>query len=184
VDLTSAPLGLLTGARRAGKTAFCRHFAEHARATGWDVAGLLSPAVFDMDIKTGILAEDLRTGDTRPMASAASSPHFDLPLGDWFFDHKALAWSNRVLEHSLPCDLLLVDELGPLEFLRGEGWVSALTAFRQPQYRLGLVVVRPELAVLARSSLPVAGTISLEPSHNPAAEAGLWWKRLSGDSTD
>jgi nucleoside-triphosphatase len=177
-------LWLLTGPQGAGKTSFCRHFAELARAAGWNVAGLLSPAVFEAGIKTGILTGNLRTGEQCPLASAVSRPPFDLSLGNWFFDRTAIEWGNRVLEHSLPCDLFIVDEIGPLELLRGAGWASALTVFRQPKYQLGIVVVRSELAAIARSSLPVAGTVSLDPSCDPATEAGLWWEQLSRGSHD
>lgn len=176
---------LLTGPRGVGKTSFCRHFAELARAAGWDVAGLLSPAIFEAGVKTGILAEDLRTGEIRPLASAALHPPFDLPLGNWFFDRAALEWGNRVLETCLPCGMFIVDELGPLELLRGEGWVSALTALRQLEYRLGLVVVRPELQEIARAtSLPVAGSILLGSSRDPISEALRLWEELSDGSHD
>ncbi|KAF0108107.1 MAG: Uncharacterized protein FD146_1121 [Anaerolineaceae bacterium] len=180
--MTAPALWLLTGPRGAGKTLFCRRFAEHARAAGWEAAGLLSPAVFENGVKTGILAENLQTGETRPLASAASRPPFDLQLGDWFFDRAALDWGSRVLEDSLPCDLLIVDELGPLELLRAAGWASALPALRQTAYRLGLIVVRTELAANARAALPVAGTIHLDRSSAPEAEALRWWEQLSGDS--
>lgn len=178
------PIWLLTGPRAAGKTTFCRHLAEHTRRAGWDVAGLLSPAVLEGEVKTGILAEDLRTGETRPLASAACHPPFDLSLGDWYLDRAVIAWGSHVLEASLPCDLFIVDELGPLEFELGGGWLIALTALRQPQYRLGLVVVRPELLENAQASLPVAGIISLDNSKDPAAEARAWWEQLSGGSHD
>ena len=149
-------LYLLTAPRGAGKTTFCRGLAKQARTTGWDVAGLLSSAVFKGGFKTGILAQDLRTDETRLLAVASQQPFdpvqrqipnfpgFDLPLGDWLFDSTAIVWGNQILETCLPCDLLIVDEIGPLELNRGAGWVSALETLRQPGYRLGVVVIRPE----------------------------------------
>lgn len=126
---------MVSGPRATGKSAFCRFLAGYARAAGWDVAGLLSPAIVEDGLKTGILAENLRTSETRPLASAAPRPPFDLRLGNWYFDRLTLDWGNRVLETCLPCDLFLVDELGPLELLRGAGWTSGLVALRQPHYR-------------------------------------------------
>lgn len=180
--MISPNLWMLTGPRGAGKTMFCRSLSEQAHAAGWDVAGLLSPAIFNKDIKTGILAEDLRTGETRPLASSVSRASFDLRLGNWYLDSTTIEWGNRILETSLPCDLFLVDELGPLEFLRGEGWNSALQALRQPGYRLGIVTIRPELLETARKSLPVTGIIPFEPSSDVAADALHWWEKLSGGS--
>jgi len=144
----------------AGKTTLCRAIAAQARAAGWDVAGLLSPAAFEGRSKIGILAEDLRTGETRPLARVTPHPDFDLQIGNWYFNRASLAWGNRVFEASLPCDLLIVDELGPLELLRGEGWLAAITALRQGSYRLGLVVIRPELQATAYLLLPIRGVIT------------------------
>ena len=61
---------LVTGARGAGKTTFCRHLAEQARAAGLDVAGVLSLPRIENGSKTGILACSLRSGETRLLASA------------------------------------------------------------------------------------------------------------------
>lgn len=159
-------LYLLTAPRGAGKTTFCRALADEAQSAGWDVAGLLSPASFENGIKTGIRAENLRTGESRPLAIAAAASHlplstFHFPLGNWLFDPSIFTWGNQTLETCLPSDLFIVDELGPLELLRGIGWVSALTALRQPTYRVGVIVIRPELVELAREILPVRDIISL-----------------------
>jgi len=147
MDVTST-LYLLTAPRGAGKTTFCHTLADKLRAAGWDVAGLLSPAVFEDGIKTGIDAQDLRTGESRPLARLSTHnlqpATFTLQLGQWLFDPSAFNWGNQILETSLPCGLLIVDEIGPLELYRGNGWVSALETLRQPHYRLGIVVIRPE----------------------------------------
>lgn len=180
MDMTTPRLWALTGERGAGKTTFCRALAERARAAGWDVAGLLSPGVFENGVKTGILAQDLRTGETHPLARVHPAPDpanamqtesFSLAFGNWLFDPSTFIWGNQVLEASLPCDLLIVDELGPLELVRGEGWTSALAVLRQPCYRVGLVVVRPELVEVARRSLPIARVMTFAPQA-PGAEVG------------
>lgn len=181
MDVTAPRLWILTGPRRVGKTTFCRLLAGHARTAGWDVAGLISPAIIENELKTGILAEDLRTSEQHPLASAVPHPSFNLQLGNWFFDRATLDWGNHVLETCLPSDLLVVDELGPLELLRGAGWNSALSVLRQPNYRLGLVVVRPELQEMARARLPVAGTISLDILLGLEEDVQTWWERLIQD---
>ncbi len=147
MDVTTPPLWVLTGERGAGKTTHCRALVEQARAAGWDVAGLLSLAIFKGGVKTGILTQDLRTGEARPLAVLATQPPLTthhLPLGQWHFDPSVIAWGNQILESRQPCDLFIVDELGPLEFFRGEGWVSAFDALRQVHYRLTVIVIRPE----------------------------------------
>jgi nucleoside-triphosphatase len=138
---------VLTGKRGAGKTTFCSALVEQASVAGWDVAGLLSPAVFENGIKTGILVEDLRTSESRSLAVLTTqSPvtNYQLPLGQWLFDPTVVDWGNQILQSRQSCDLFIIDELGPLEFFRGEGWVDAFDALRQVRYRLGVVVIRPE----------------------------------------
>jgi len=159
-------LYIVTAARGAGKTAFCRLLVKHARAAGMDVAGLLSPAVFENGIKTGILAENLRTNELRHLAQLSTlndqPATFSLQLGNWFFDPFIIAWGNEILAGCLACDLFIVDEIGPLELLRGEGWSNALAALRESMYKIGIVVIRPELINNAQNIFPNAQIIAIE----------------------
>lgn len=144
----SSNILVLTGKRGDGKTTFCGALAEQAIVAGWNVAGLLSPGIFKDGVKTGILTQDLRTGEARPLAMLSTlnvkRSTFKLELGQWLFDPTVVDWGNEILQSRQPCDLFIIDELGPLEFSRGEGWVNAFDALRQVRYRLGLVVIRPE----------------------------------------
>ncbi len=174
---------MLVAPRGAGKTTFCRALVEEARAAGCEVAGLLSPALFEGGVKTGIMAQDLRSGEARVLARAEGAvplpPSFDLPLGGWLFDRAVLAWGDQLLAGDLRCDLLVVDELGPLELLHGTGWVNALEALRRPGYRWAVAVVRPELADLARRTLAVAENIPFQPAEDATCQARAWWKAVA-----
>jgi hypothetical protein len=46
-----------------------------------------------------------------------------------------------------------VDELGPLELVRGEGWAEVIPMIRRRAFGVALVVVRPELVGQARAAL-------------------------------
>ena len=74
-------------------------------------------------------------------ATVASDP---LTPG-WRFDSEVFAWANQALAGSVPCDLLVVDEIGPLELHGGRGWAGALEVLSATGYRAALVVCRPEL---------------------------------------
>ncbi len=146
-------LFLITGSRGAGKTTFCSRLVDAAREAGWRAAGVLSRPVFEGARRTAIDAEDLRTGETRRLANAVAPGSGAAPSSGqvtpgtkgWQFDPAALAWGDQILAASTPCDLLVVDELGPLEFERGEGWQSGLAAVDSRQYAIALVVIRAEL---------------------------------------
>lgn len=40
--------------------------------------------------------------------------------------------------------MLLIDELGPLEFNRQTSWVASFEILKRKNYKLALVVIRPE----------------------------------------
>lgn len=147
-------LALLTGGRGAGKTRWCEALARAGRDAGPSVAGLVSPPVLAGGEKTGIDILDVASGERRRLAERARA---DLPgtegLG-WRFDPEALAFGNTLLARVGDCDLLLVDELGPLEFGRGSGLTVAFALLDARRYRLAVVVVRPALVAAARARWP------------------------------
>lgn len=54
------------------------------------------------------------------------------------------------------CDLLLIDELGPLEWIEEGGFRSAFAALDTDCYRWAVAVVRPNLLHLACQRWPLA----------------------------
>lgn len=149
-------LYLLTGQRGSGKTTLCSQLAKLKTAQGWRVSGLLSPARRKGKGKTGIEAQDVRTGETRLLASQISGEISGFHFGPWHFDPAVLAWGNQVLEQSIPTDLLIIDELGPLEFELAAGWIKAFDVLTRGQFRAALVVVRPECLEDAQNRLKVS----------------------------
>lgn len=172
----TATLFIITGPRGAGKTTFCRHFIDLARQAGRQVAGIVCPAVFENGQKVAIEAEALATGLRLRLATAREpdQPKTNVSTRRWFFEAKVLAWGNRMLQQAVPCEVLIVDELGPLEFEQGQGWTAGLKAIDSGEYRWGLVVIRPELLAPARQRWPTAKTISItEPAASRPLAAGL-----------
>jgi nucleoside-triphosphatase THEP1 len=156
-------LAIITGHRGSGKTALCRRLADRARATAWDVAGILSPAVLAGGEKVAIEALDLRSGERRLLARRrqGDSSASGLLTPAWAFDEATTAWGNSVLQRATPCDLLIVDELGVLEMERNLGWTAGLAAVSAGQYRYALVVVRPQLLDTALTRWPHAQVVDV-----------------------
>ena len=158
-SLPTGSLALLTGGRGAGKTRWCEALASSARGAGLAVAGLLSPAVLAGGEKRAIDLLELATGESRLLAERARP---DLPgtagLG-WRFVPEALAAGNAALERVGACDLLLVDELGPLELGRGSGFTAAFGLLDARRYGLAIVVVRPALVAAAEARWPGAAPL-------------------------
>jgi nucleoside-triphosphatase THEP1 len=88
--------------------------------------------------------EDVSTGHRRPLAERFCAT--DGPTTEsWHFHADGLAWGASVLCRATLCDLLVIDELGPLELVQDKGWTVGLDLLRDSRYRLTLVVVRPAL---------------------------------------
>ena len=155
---------ILSGWRGVGKTSVCEHIIFAARRASWDVAGLISPPDLSSGEKRSILVQDLRTGERRKLARSSGSDDntLDSLTPAWVFDPGQLAWGDAVLRDAVPCDLLVIDELGPLELLSDEGWQAGIEAIDSGNYRLALVVIRPELLEVACWRWPMAETMILD----------------------
>ncbi len=159
---TEPSLVLLTGPRGAGKSRWCEQVAGVGRAAGLDVAGLVSPALVEAGTKTAIDLLDLSSGARRRLADRPPPGTPGTAGLGWRFRPETLAWGNQVLERTGPCDLLVIDELGPLELRDGGGLASGFTALAVRRYRLAVVVVRPELLGEAhRRCSPIAEVFEL-----------------------
>ena len=82
----------------------------------------------------------------------------------WKYGSEVFTWASEVLFSATPCDLLLVDEVGPLELLGNRGWVSALDVLRRGDFQAALVVCRPSLMNLLEDAIerPPAGSFEAD----------------------
>ena len=155
---------ILTGDLSSGKTSLCLEIAKVAKEKGLDVAGMISPAVFTGSQKTAIDALDLRSWKRNRMAELHKGKKSDLETKRWSFDPSVVAWGNQVLADATPCDLLIIDELGPLEFERNEGWTEGFSALDEEKYKAAIVVVRPSLIDAAEERWLITRKINLDLS--------------------
>jgi nucleoside-triphosphatase THEP1 len=147
---------LLTGERQVGKTTICKQVAELACGLGYNPAGVLTPVVLDEDgfpaIRYALMVSD---GQQRLLARANGD------LGGprtsrYSFDEDVLSWVIGRLRAAISqgCDLLIVDEIGPLELEQGRGLAPILTDLSAGKLPPLLLVVRPELMGQLRERLP------------------------------
>lgn len=169
-------LFLLTGPPGSGKTTWCLELVKHARFQGIPIAGLVSPPIFENNQRAGIDLLDIESGERTRLATRRStttprdesnvekaSPTRMVTAG-WQFDPAALVWGNRLLIRLIaqkgtrsqphPSRLVVLDELGPLEFTRGQGLKAGLNLISACKYRLACVVVRPSLTSVAQDLWP------------------------------
>jgi len=172
IPIVTATRWIISGERGCGKTSFCRNLFERARDAGWDVAGFLSLPRCEDNIQTGIEILDLRQGVTRLLASRRPDELAGFRYCGWTFSEAALAWGNEVFRRTTPCDLLIVDEAGPLEFEAGTGMTECFRALQSGSYRLAVAVVRPSCLQRMQKTWPECETITITSPEQSILLAG------------
>jgi len=144
----------LTGSRGVGKTSVCQAVVHLARSRGRRPEGVLSIALFDGNgAKIGFEAMDANSGQRWLLGHAAQA--LDGPrIGPYCLDSSGLARAIDVLERACNTpDLMILDEVGPLELERNDGFAPVLDILPLEGPGHLLIVVRPSLLPEARRRL-------------------------------
>lgn len=170
-------LYLLTGNTQAGKTTWLEKLIMRAQEKDTPLDGIITPAVFEDGEKTAI--DCLLLPQHESLRLAWQSSHFTNTEGvattslrmQWIFKDETI---QAVNDHLAPITLsrpsealLLIDELGWLEFNDGGGFTEAMRILDEGAYRDAIVVIRPALLEPAKkrwSSIAGSGNIEvIEP---------------------
>lgn len=117
---------IVTGEIGSGKTSFMSKLAERLASEGIKAGGIIAPARYNGDEKTGYSVIDLQTSDSMQLSSISESVGM-AKVGRYFFSEEALAFGRNALsvERNQGNDLVLIDEVGAWE-LQGQGWAGSL----------------------------------------------------------
>jgi len=153
---------LITGESGAGKTTLVINLLSEINRLGVKKTGIYSPARIEKGIKTGIYAVDLSTG--RKGLLAIHQPGWDNenPTREWKMNPEVLRWGDDVIRNSMPTTVLVIDELGYLEFEKNIGWTSAFRILDEGDYKSAIVVVRAGLLEQAQEKFENAVVITIE----------------------
>lgn len=126
--LESAKPLVLTGPVHSGKTTFLFSASIAWKAAGVDVGGFLSVARPAGGPDAGYDLVDLRDGQATPFIRRTGGPGWPA-VGPWTLDPDALARVAAILRRDAAADVVIVDEVGPLELDGGGLWPSLAEAF-------------------------------------------------------
>jgi nucleoside-triphosphatase THEP1 len=115
--------------------------------------------VFGGGKKVAIDQIDLASGERKRLGERVRNGGM---VGYWQLDEGVIAWGNQILAGLNDKDLIIIDELGPLELEDGHGFQQALRLLDKRRYRAAVVVVRPALLPLARLRWPTAEVFALK----------------------
>ena len=123
----------ITGRPGIGKTTLLSRIASEATGMGCAVGGLTTPEVRERGVRVGFKVRALLTGAEAWLASAAPPPVGGaraLRVGRYFVhEEEAEALIDRELARAVrEADLIVVDEVGPMELLLGgfREWMARL----------------------------------------------------------
>ncbi|MGD8620317.1 MAG: nucleoside-triphosphatase [Anaerolineales bacterium] len=160
---------MITGESGSGKTHFCAQIVNELRQgdlSRKDIRGILSTELKRNGKKTGIQAVNVVTYEHKNLAELSDGEPGPLSTKRWRFDPMVIAWCNSVFSKAVPCEVLIVDEIGPLELEQGKGFTTGLEAVDSGEYKLAMVVVRPHLIEKALERWPEAEVLNVEEVTN------------------
>ncbi len=153
---------LISGEPGSGKTSLVINLLSEINKLGIKNSGIYSPARFENGTKTGIYAVDLSTGNKELLAIHQPGWDADNPKREWKMDLEVLNWGDNVIRDSAPTNVLIIDELGYLEFEKKMGWMSAFKVLDEGNYINALVVVRTGLLDKALNIFENVSVITVE----------------------
>ena len=142
---------IVTGAIGIGKTTVCEKVVRIARSQGHSCGGVITRKARNEDI----VIEDIQTGETRVLASTGGI--YQGPrTAKYSFNPEGIYFGIQAIERGTSSNILLVDELGPLE-LRGQGFARIMEQIAAGKVKNCIVVIRKELL---SAFLPLLGIVT------------------------
>ena len=152
----------LVGARGTGKTSLIMDLLGSLQKRNLKIAGVLSPGIFDGTQKIAIELIHLPSRQGRLLAVLRNDHQTGTPFGDWAFFQETLDWANEKLQEEPACDLLVLDEIGPLELDFNRGLQAGLALLAKGVYKLALLSLRPKCMEAIQERFPEIVLLALE----------------------
>jgi len=155
------------GSSGCGKTRFVEELVRRLSEEGFSCKGVFSPAIFEADVKIGIAAQLIPSGERRQLARLARAGDGQV-FGKWRMFPETMAWALEYLQTDVYSDLWVVDELGPYEVEQGLGWAAILPRLGNIPSKVTLITYRPSLQTYFGKRYP--GMIAFDLEQAGAAE--------------
>lgn len=155
-------LTLITGPRGSGKTTWCWTLYQEALQCDIKPQGLISIPVFVENQKIGINLQALPMNECYPLATRRQNGTGYSLTRDWKFNPETLQWGNRIISQIKHTRLLILDEIGPMEFYSQGGWQAAFPLVSRRHYHWAVVVIRPALLPQAQERWPWSEILDVE----------------------
>jgi nucleoside-triphosphatase THEP1 len=140
---------IITGETGIGKTTVCTKLIELGKTYGIRISGILGIKRADGTR----MVEDIATGEREKLAVPVDNQ--DGMVGSGFkFMEEGIRFGNRVIEDSGKKDVVLIDEIGPLE-MKGMGFSAYSTLLDSKSPARCLLIIRKKILPLFLEKHPV-----------------------------
>ncbi len=149
---------LLTGPIHSGKTTLLREVVQEMKRENLNVHGFLSEVILKNEKVIGYDLFDLKEEKAIPFIRKGGEKEWQ-KIGSFYFIPQSLAEASKIILRSHGADLLVVDEVGPLE-MGGKGlWPALEQVIFQPRAKYLLVartsVLEDFLKFLGKSKVSI-----------------------------
>ncbi len=138
------PVFIISGKIGSGKTTHLIEILQLLKDSGSKLSGIIAHGLLDDNLRTGFDVEDINSGQRVPLCRQENMDDHAEQTGQFSFSKAGIEFGMNALDKE--CDLLVIDEIGPLE-LSGGGWSKKMHASFTPL----LLVVRDELVTKIES---------------------------------
>jgi nucleoside-triphosphatase THEP1 len=131
---------ILTGPVHSGKTTLLNKVVRELKRQKYTVGGFLSEPILKNEENVGYDLFDLREERSFPLIRRTGEKKWQ-KIGSYFFIPQGLAKAEKIILGEKDVDILVVDEVGPLE-LSGKGFWPALKQVIFDPLSIYLLVIR------------------------------------------
>lgn len=141
---------VISGHSGDGKTTWISNAVKYLQDNNFSIAGVYCPASFIDNEKMGIDAVLLPQDKRINLAKFKDNPK-DGYSRKWKFDDNAVDEINKHCKNLPDADYLIVDEIGPWELVKGEGFTEATELLKCGKFKKAIVAIRPSMVKRAKS---------------------------------
>jgi nucleoside-triphosphatase len=163
---------VVTGSPGSGKTEAMTALVAELRRRSEPVGGFVQPGLWRHGRKVGFDVQDVATGERELLAERAARDRGQHGTG-FEFHRRGFDLARRALGRAAERQVVVIDELGPLE-LRGRGHMEAVrAALDGPQQRAAVIVVRRHLVPSLLAALDARDAVVVDVERDEDAVAAV-----------
>lgn len=154
---------VITGKPGCGKTSVCERLVVEFEERGFKCGGVLCPEAKADGRSIGKIAVNVLTKEKR-MLAVLDDYVKGVRVGRYRISPQGIDFANRVIHDAVNCDIVFIDEIGPLE-LSGSGVLEAAKSAIESA-SIAIVVVRNSLLDVFVERLMFGGFTVFEVDEN------------------